>query len=46
MVRKLLAEVLESKIVLGQYTFDEAVQSARAILYDSARELLGMKEAG
>jgi hypothetical protein len=46
MVRKLLAEVLESKIILGQYTFDEAVQSARAILYDSARELLGMKEAG
>jgi hypothetical protein len=43
MVRKLLAEVLASKIALGQYTLDETLGIAKAILHDSSLELLGME---
>ena len=42
MVRKLLAEVLQHKITLGQYSEEEALGIAKAILHDSARVLLGM----
>jgi glucuronate isomerase len=42
-VRKLLAEVLANKIALGQYTRDDALGIAKAILHDSSLELLGME---
>jgi hypothetical protein len=41
LVRKQLARVLADKIDQGQYTRDEALRIARAILFDSARTLLG-----
>jgi len=44
MVRKLLAEVLAQKIGLGQYSEDDALGIAQAILHDSTQELLGMNE--
>ena len=42
LVRKLLARVLGEKIDLGQYSFDDAVTVARAILFESPQSLLGM----
>ena len=42
LVRKQLAEVLAGKIDQGQYSMDEAASIAKAILYDSAVNLLGM----
>ncbi len=42
-VRKLMAEVLASKIALGQYSLEEALGIARSILYESAIGLLGMQ---
>jgi hypothetical protein len=43
LVRKLLAQVLASRIERGQYTLDESVSIARSILYESPQSLLGMK---
>ncbi|MEI8242643.1 MAG: hypothetical protein WCI17_05195 [bacterium] len=43
MVRTQLAQVLAQKVTQGQYRRDEALRIARAILYDSAQGLLGMK---
>ena len=40
-VRKQLARVLAEKISQGQYSRDEALSAAKAILYDTPRELLG-----
>jgi len=45
MVRNQLAQVLARKVAQGQYSRDEALRIARAILYDSAQSLLGMKPA-
>ena len=42
-VRKQLAQVLAEKIEQGQYTRDEALLIARAILFDAPQSLLGMK---
>jgi glucuronate isomerase len=41
-VRRQLAHVLAHKILQGQYTREDALAIARAILYDSPRSLLGM----
>ena len=43
MVRKIMARVFAGKIDIGQYTFDDAVSIARAILHDAARDVLGMR---
>jgi hypothetical protein len=43
LVRKQLARVLAEKIEQGQFTKDEALAIARAILFDSPQSLLGMK---
>lgn len=42
LVRKQMAQVLAQKIESGQYTEEEALGIARAIVHDSASELLGM----
>ena len=42
LVRKQLAYVLASRVEQGQYTMDEALQIARAILYESPQSLLGI----
>jgi hypothetical protein len=42
LVRKQLAAVLAEKIGQGQYTRDDALAVARAVLYDSPQSLLGM----
>ena len=42
LVRKQLARVLAEKIEQTQFTFDEAVGVARAILFESPQTLLGM----
>ncbi len=42
LVRKQLAQVLARKIEQGQYSRDEALAIARAILYESPQSLLGM----
>jgi glucuronate isomerase len=44
-VRSQLAQVLEQKVRQGQYTPGEALQVARAILFDAPRQLLGMTPA-
>lgn len=41
-VRRQLALALAERIEQGQYTFDEALQIAKAILYESPQQLLGM----
>jgi hypothetical protein len=38
-----MAQVLAQRIEQGQYTMDEALAIARAILYESPQWLLGMK---
>ncbi len=43
LVRKQLARVLADKIEQGQYTREEALAIARAILYESPQSLLGMR---
>ena len=43
MVRKILARVLADKVELGQYTQDQAIEVARAILFESPQTLLGMQ---
>ena len=42
LVRKQLARVLADKIEQAQYTRDDALAIARAILYESPQSLLGM----
>jgi hypothetical protein len=42
-IRKQLARVLAEKIDQGQYSMDEAIAVARAILFESPQTLLGMK---
>jgi hypothetical protein len=42
LVRKQLAQVLAEQIAQGQHTLTSALELARAILYDSPRQLLGM----
>ena len=46
LVRKQLARVLAEKIGQGQYTQDEALAIARAILYETPQTLLGMVPRG
>ncbi|MFH1923521.1 MAG: hypothetical protein ABIP48_26980 [Planctomycetota bacterium] len=46
LVRKQLARVLAEKIGVGQYTQDEALAIARAILYETPQSLLGMVPRG
>ena len=41
-VRKQLAEVLERKVAMGQYTFEDALAIARILLYETTEENLGM----
>ena len=43
LVRKLLAAALAARIERGQYTLDDALAVARAILYESPQSLLGME---
>lgn len=43
MVRRILARVLADRVSLGQYTRDEAIAAARAMLYESPQVLLGMQ---
>ena len=43
MVRKIMAQVLADKIVIGQYSRDDATSIAKGILYESACGLLGMR---
>ena len=43
LVRKQLASVLAEKIEQGQYTRDDALATAKAILFESPQSLLGMK---
>jgi glucuronate isomerase len=42
LVRKQLATVLGEKVAQGQYTREDALAVARAVLYDSPQSLLGM----
>ena len=42
-VRRQMAQVLARKVTQGQYTRDGALAIARAILFETARELYGMK---
>jgi hypothetical protein len=46
LVRKQLAHVLAEKISQGQYSRDEALSVARAILYETPQTLLGMVPRG
>jgi glucuronate isomerase len=41
-VRKQMAQVLAEKVGQGQYTFDDALSVARAILFESPQSLCGM----
>ena len=43
LVRKLLAAALAARIERGQYSLDDALAVARAILYESPQSLLGME---
>lgn len=42
LVRRQLARVLSERIDLGQFSFDEAIQVARYILFQTPQSLLGM----
>jgi glucuronate isomerase len=42
LVRRILAQVLATKIAQGQYSLDEALSIARAVLYESPQSLLRM----
>ena len=46
MVLNQLAIVLAQKVAQGQYTRNDAVQIAKATLFDSCRDLLGIQPAG
>lgn len=43
-VRKQMAQVLAEKVLQGQYTFEDAVGIARAILFETPGTLLAMEE--
>ena len=43
LVRRMMAQILASRIEQGQYDRDEALAIARAILYESPQSLLSMK---
>ncbi len=43
MVRKIMADVLTQKIVIGQYTLDEALDIARQVFFVSPQSLLKMQ---
>jgi len=43
LVRRMFAEVLAEKIERGQYSKDDALSIAHAVLFESAEHLLGMK---
>jgi len=43
LVRKQMAQVLANKVEQGQYTRDDAIAIARAILYETPQTLNGMK---
>jgi len=45
MILNQLSVVLATKIEYGQYTHNDALAVARAILYDTAYDLLGMRPA-
>jgi glucuronate isomerase len=45
-VRKQLAEVLEKKVNMGQYSIEEALVIARILLYETTEECLGMLRKG
>jgi hypothetical protein len=45
MVLNQLAVVLTDKVAMGQYSKDEAQRVAKAILYETPQELLGMVPA-
>jgi hypothetical protein len=45
MILNQLSVVLATKIEYGQYTRNDALAIARAILYDTAHDLLGMRPA-
>jgi len=42
-VRRQMAQVFARKVAQGQYTTDEALTIARAIVFETAQELFGMK---
>jgi hypothetical protein len=46
LVLKQLAQVLAAKVEQGQYSRQDALRAARAILYETPQSLLGMKPAG
>ena len=46
LVRKQMAQVLAQKVEQGQYSFEEAVNIARRILFESPQSLLGMRSFG
>jgi len=41
-VRRQMAQVLAGKVAQGQYSLDEAVSVARAILFEAPQSLCGM----
>jgi len=45
LVRKLMAEVLAQKVDIGQYSPDDAVDIARALLHDTPVEVMGIRMA-
>jgi len=45
LVRKILASLLAERVERGQYTREDALSIARAILYEAPQTLLGMKPA-
>ncbi|MEO6434660.1 MAG: hypothetical protein ABIP55_02715 [Tepidisphaeraceae bacterium] len=45
LVRKQMAQVLANKVEQGQYSFDDAISVARAILYETPQTLNRMKPA-
>ena len=42
-VRRQMAHALAQRVDQGQYSVDEALQTAEAILYKTPQQLLGMK---
>ena len=46
LVRKQMAQVLAQKVEQGQYSFEEAINIARRILFESPQSLLGMRPFG
>jgi hypothetical protein len=44
-VRTQLSEVLSKKIMEGQYTYEQAMSIAKNILYETAKNSLGLRPA-